>query len=84
MKRSHKTQKKSSFHQIKIVSASDVSPKVYFAACVAEAIRSNAQRAKENEANRLRFDRLIQEHYNDINKEILRKRVESDKKGKKS
>ena len=76
MKRQHKTQKKSSLNQIEIVSASEVSPKVYFAACVTEAIRSNEQRAKETEANRSRFDQAIREHYEDTCKRIAFKKTE--------
>ena len=79
MKRQHKTRKKSPFNQIRIVSASKVSPKVYFAACVTEAIQSNKREAREREANRLRFDQALREYHNDICK-----RIESDRKGRKS
>jgi hypothetical protein len=76
MRRPHKAQKKSPLNQIKIVPASQVSPKVYFAACMAEAIRSNAQRAKEDEANRSRIDQAIREHYEDTCKQIAFKKTE--------
>ena len=76
MKRQHKTQKKSSLHQITIVPVSQVSPKVYFAACVTEAIRNNKQRAKETEVNRLRFDQAIREQHNSFCKKIAFKKTE--------
>lgn len=76
MRRPHKAQKKSSLNQIKIVSASEVGPKVYFAACVTEAIRNNTQRAKDAKANRSRFDQAIRDHYEDTCKQIAFKKIE--------